>query len=171
MTRIQNTAALCVVAGMALSASSAFAQDKKDDERAVGSKVTLNTCVEKGEKADSFVMTHVMATPAHAQSHGRVIYWLNSVKPLRSHVGHQVQVMGTITDVDQEELEVKLGEDGKGGWAVEVEGPAGRPVIATPAQLGVSTAGRQSGQNDIKTTVVKVKIDSLSMVSATCSVR
>lgn len=170
MTRIQNTVAICVVAGMTISVSSAFAQAKHDDERAVGSKLTINTCVEKGQKDDSFVMTHLVATPAHAPSHGRVIYWLDSVKPLRSHVGHQVQIMGTITDVDQEELEVKLGEDGKGGWTVEVEGPAGRPVVATPAQLGVSTAGRESGHDDIKTTVVKVKIDSLTMVAATCAV-
>ncbi|MDO8681463.1 MAG: hypothetical protein Q7R30_23345 [Acidobacteriota bacterium] len=168
MTQIQKTVAICVVAGMALSSSSAFAQSKPDDERAVGSKVTLSTCVEKGQKADTFVMTHVAAVPAHAPSHGRVVYWFDSVKPLRAHVGHQVNIMGTITDVDSEEMEVKLGEDGKGGWTVEVEGP-GRDVKATPAQLGVSTAGRKSGKADIQTTVVKVKIDTLTMVSASCS--
>jgi uncharacterized membrane protein len=155
---------------MALSGSSAFAQSKPDDERAVGSKMTLNTCVEKGQKKDSFIMTHAVAVPAHAESHGRVIYWLDSVKQLRAHVGHQVHINGTITDVDSEEMEVKLGEDGKGGWTVELEGP-GKDVIATAAQAQVSTAGRTSGKADIKTTVVKVKIDSLTMVGSTCLAR
>jgi hypothetical protein len=155
---------------MAISGSSAFAQSKPDDERAVGSKMTLNTCVEKGVKADSFVMTHSIAVPAHAPSHGRVIYWLDSVKQLRAHVGHQVHITGTITDVDSEEMEVKLGEDGKGGWTVELEGP-GKDVIATPDQLQLSTAGRAGSKADIKTTVVKVKVDSLTMVGATCLAR
>jgi hypothetical protein len=168
MTRIQQTLALCVAAGIAFSGSSAFAQNKPDDERAVGSKLTIDTCVQKGGKDDSFVMTRLIATPAHASSHGRVIYSFNSVKPLRSHVGHQVRIMGTITDVDSNEMEVKLGDDGTGGWSVEVEG-AGRDVVGTPAQLGVATAGRESGNDDIKITLVKVKIDSLAMVAATCS--
>jgi hypothetical protein len=75
--------------------------------------------------------------------------------------------MGTITDVDSEEMEVKLGEDGKGGWTVEIEGP-GKNVRGTAAQAGVATAGRQSGKNDIKTTLVKVKIDNVTMVAASC---
>jgi hypothetical protein len=170
MTRIQKTAATCVVAAMAFSGSSAFAQSKPDDERAVGSKMTLDTCVEKGVKKDSFVMTNAIAVPAHAASHGRVIYWLDSVKKLRDHVGHQVHITGTITDVDSAEMEVKLGEDGKGGWTVELEGP-GKDVVATPEQAQLSTTGRSSGKADVKTTVVKMKIDTLTMVGATCLAR
>jgi hypothetical protein len=167
MTHIQTVAAAFAIAGMAMASPAASPQTKPDDERAVGSKVTIMTCVEKGQKADTFLMTNVAAVPVHAESHGRVVYWFDTVKPLRAHVGHQVRIMGSITDVDSEEMEVKLGEDGKGGWTVEVEGP-GQNVRATAAQAGVATAGRESGKNDIKTTLVKVKIDNVTMVAASC---
>ena len=78
--------------------------------------------------------------------------------------------MGTITDVDRDEIGASnCGEDGKGGWSVELEGP-GKDVTATPAQVGVSTAGLQSGKNGITDHGCEGQ-DRLSvMVAATCAV-
>jgi len=55
-------------------------------------------------------------------------------------------------------MEVKLGDDEKGGWVVEIEGP-GRDVRTTPEKAGVSTAGRKDERRDIKTTLLKLKVN------------
>ena len=170
MTQMQHTAIAFLIAGLAATAAAASQTPRHDDERAVGQKVTLTSCVERGQKADTFLLTHTADVPVHPATHGRVVYWLNDVKPLRPHVGHQIRINGTITDVDQEEMEVKLGDDGKGGWSVEIEGP-GRDVRAGAERAGVGTTGRQSGKNDIKTTLVKLKVDEVVMVAASCPAR
>ena len=136
-------------------------------ERTVGQEVMLSSCVEAGQKPDTFVLTHTADVPVHPASSGRVVYWLDTVKPLREHVGHQVRVKGTITDVKQNEMEVKLGEDGKGGWTVEIEGP-GRDVRTTPDKAGVDTANRRSEEDDIKTTLVKMKVNEVVMTAEKC---
>lgn len=133
----------------------------------VGQEVTLSSCVEAGQKPDTFVLTHTADVPVHPASSGRVVYWLDTVKPLREHIGHQVRVKGTITEVKQNEMEVKLGEDGKGGWTVEIEGP-GRDVRTTPDKAGVDTSNRRSEEDDIKTTLVKMKVNEVMMTAAKC---
>lgn len=133
----------------------------------VGQEVTLSSCVEAGQKPDTFVLTHTADVPVHPASSGRVVYWLDTVKPLREHIGHQVRVKGTITEVKQNEMEVKLGEDGKGGWTVEIEGP-GRDVRTTPDKAGVDTTNRRSEEDDIKTTLVKLKVNEVTMTAAKC---
>jgi hypothetical protein len=105
--------------------------------------------------------------PVHPETMGRVVYWLNDVKVLRPHVGHQIRVKGTITEVKQSEIEIKAGEDGQGGLNVEIEGP-GPDVRTTAAKAGVSSAGRSPGKDDIKTTLVKLKVGEVTMVAASC---
>jgi hypothetical protein len=133
----------------------------------VGHEVTLSSCVEAGQKPDTFVLTHTADVPVHPAKSGRVVYWLDTVKPLREHIGHQVRVKGTITEVKQNEMEVKLGEDGKGGWTVEIEGP-GRDVRTTPDKAGVDTTNRRSEEDDIKTTLVKLKVSEVMMTAPKC---
>ncbi|HXG88379.1 MAG TPA: hypothetical protein VNJ02_08595 [Vicinamibacterales bacterium] len=171
MTDIKHVAAAAfVMAGLAMTPVAAQNKDTMvaaQNRMSVGQAVTLTSCIEKGQRADTFILTHTADVPAHPASMGRVVYWLDTVKPLRAHVGHQVRVMGTISEVKMEEMEVKTGDDGTGGWSVEIEGP-GKDVRVTPAQAGVSTAGRKSGQNDIKTTLVKLKVSDVTMVAASC---
>jgi hypothetical protein len=158
-----------LIAGLGVGAQAQQSAQQKA-AHTTGGKVTLTSCVEKGQKADTFLLTHTADVPVHPATMGRVVYWLNDVKPLRAHVGHQIRVNGTITEVKQEEMEVKAGDDGKGGWNVEIEGP-GRDVRADAAKAGVSGAGRQSGKNDIKTTLVKLKVDDVVMVAASCPMK
>lgn len=166
MTHIRNAMAACILAGFAAHSAVVGGQTPDARQRTVGQNVTLSSCVERAEKPDTFILTHVADVPVHAAIMGRVVYWLDSVKDLRAHVGHQIRVVGTITEVKPGEMEVKLGDDGKGGWAVEIEGP-GRDARTTPDKAGVSTP-RESGKQDIKTTLVKLKVNEVTMVAASC---
>jgi hypothetical protein len=167
MTHIQKAAAALVAAGLAVTTAAMAAQDRSAAHHNVGQNVTLTSCVEKGQTPDTFILTKTSDVPVHPPTLGRVVYWLDTVKPLREHVGHQVRVVGSITEVKQGEMEVKLGDDEKGGWVVEIEGP-GRDVRTTPEKAGVAVEGRESQKDDIKTTVVKLKVSDVTMTSSTC---
>jgi hypothetical protein len=165
MTHMQHIVAALVI--FALANAPAVAQDRQAGHHSVGQNVTLTSCVEKAQGADTFILSDTADVPVHPATHGRVVYWLDSVKPLREHVGHQVRIQGSIAEVTQEEMEVKLGDDGKGGWMVEIEGP-GKDVKTTPPKAGVETADRKDQEDDIKTTLVKVKVADVTMVAPTC---
>lgn len=160
---------VATLVALLLSLGATFAAAQKHSEPTVGSTVTLTSCVEKSPtNGDKFVLTHVADVPSHpATKGGRVVYWIDKVDRLKPHVGHQVRLMGKITDVDKEEMEVKLGDAPDGGAIVEIEGP-GKQVKATAAQAGVSTSGQTSKERDIPTTLVKLKLDKVEMVAANC---
>jgi hypothetical protein len=163
--KIPNALAI-VTLGIA-AANTPAALSGQHARHTIGQEVMLSSCVEAGQKPDTFVLTHTADVPVHPATAGRVVYWLDSVKSLREQVGHQVRVKGTITEVKQSEMEVKLGEDGKGGWTVEIEGP-GREVRTTPNKAGVDTTNRQSEEDDIKTTLVKLKVNEVVMAAEKC---
>jgi hypothetical protein len=167
MTQIVKATGFALLAAAFATTAIVGAQDHKDHQMTVGQGVTLTSCVEKAQKADSFILTNVADVPVHPATMGKVVYWLNDVKPLRPHVGHQIRVMGTITEVKQSEMEIKAGDDGQGGLHVEIEGP-GRDVRTTAAKAGVSSAGQTPGKNDIKTTLVKLKVSDVTMVAPSC---
>lgn len=166
MRIIYNTAAALIIGGLTMG-TAVSAQPGSAKEHTVGRNVTLTSCVTKGQTADTFVLTQTADVPVHPATMGRVVYWLDSVKPIRAHVGHQVRITGKITGVEQSQMEVKLGEDEKGGWTVEIEGP-GKDVRTSPEKAGVETAGRESGKSDIKTTLVKLAVEEVTMVAASC---
>lgn len=168
MTHIRKGAAAAIAAGLvAMTTMAVTAQEQPAPTHTVGKAVTLTACVTKGEKPDTFVLTHTADVPVHPATMGRVAYWLDSVKQLREHVGHQVRVQGTITDVTQSEMEVKLGDDEKGGWTVEIEGP-GRDVQTSAKTAGVPGAGRADEEGDLKLTLVKLKVTDVAMAAPTC---
>ena len=166
MGHIQNAVAIIALA-IAAAGARATAVEQQAGHHSTGQEVTLSACVEAGQKPDTFVLTQTADVPVHPATMGRVVYWLDTVKPLREHVGHQVRVRGTITEVKQNEMEVKLGDDDQGGWVVEIEGP-GKDVRTTPEKAGVETAGRQADKNDIRTTLVKVKVNEVVMTAPKC---
>jgi hypothetical protein len=63
-------------------------------------------------------------------------------------------------------MELKAGESGN-GFNVEIEGP-GRDVVTPAGNAGVN-AGSRPNKSDIPITLLKMKIDDIKMVSATCS--
>jgi hypothetical protein len=169
MTHFKHSVTACVAAAFVTGATVLVAQGHGPIK---GSTVTLTSCVEKAQngEGDKFVLTHVADVPAQPATHGRVVYWIDQTDRLKSHVGHQIRLQGTVTDVDKAEMEVKLGADGKGGAVVEIEGH-GTQVNTTPSRAGVSTASQTKREVDIPTTVVKLKIDKLEMVAESCKLK
>ena len=167
MDKSQTLIGVGVVVLLAVGTTTAQQPEGQHKWGTVGQEVMLSSCVEKGMKDDTFILTHVADVPVHPAHLGRVVYWLDTVKDVRKHVGHQVRIAGKITAVEQSEMEVKAGADEGGGWYVELEGP-GRDVRTPAANVGVSGAGRKDEADDIKTTLVKLKVSEVTMVAASC---
>jgi hypothetical protein len=162
MTHMKHVAAAFAAAGLILGSAALSAQP----EPTKGSSVMLTSCVEKGQKADTFVLTHVADVPTHPATHGgRVVYWLDrdTAKKLKPHVGHQIRVAATVSDVDKREMEMKATDD---GMLVEIEGP-GRDVRTTPNKAGVPATTAMANR-DMPTTLVKLKVNQIDMVAANC---
>jgi|CXWL01.1.fsa_nt_gi hypothetical protein len=168
--------------GLATAASVAVAQEPAK-ESVKGRNVTISGCVIT-DKEQSFVLTHVQelagpsTTAPSATLDGMaglkggtpgVIYWLSSdsVKLMRGHVGHKVQVMGEITDLSTGTVRVQQ-EPGKDGPDNKVEvtardkdsgGKTDQPVVTGP-----------TGKTDTTTTlpVRRIKVDTVKMLSTTC---
>jgi hypothetical protein len=152
-----------------------------------GSLITITGCV-AGSDSDSFVLTHVQKTgdSAGASTGGamlgaggmepatsEVIYWLSkdSIKKMRGHVGHKVEVMGKITDVSSGTVEVKQ-EPGKSGPDNKVEVDArGKDASAkTDRAVEPGAAPRMGTKVDEKKTmpVHRIDVDTVRMIAATC---
>ena len=134
-----------------------------------GSSVTLQGCVTQAAKADTFVLTDVSERPASTTDmgrHGKRIYWIEKTDKMKEHLGHTIQVMGKITDVEKSEMELKPGESGN-GFNVEIEGP-GKDVVTPAGTAGVKPEQRPN-TDDIPITLLKLKIDDVKMVSPQCA--
>ena len=122
--------------------------------------------MEKGQKDDTFILTHVADVPGASGDQWAASSTGSTGTPRRSSrrtSGHQIRIGGTITDVDQ----ARDGNEGRtttaGRAIVEIEGP-GRNVRTSAAKAGV--AAEPPSEATIKTTLVKLKVDKIEMVSA-----
>ena len=123
-------------------------------------------------------MTDVKEVPQAGRSalpteaHGRkVLFWLDRDDALKAHVGRMVEVTGTQAGLEESEVELKAGHQKDGGLVAEFEGP-GRDVKASNEVVGqaLGTSGRTASEkNDVKTFLMKVKVESVRPVSGTCS--
>jgi hypothetical protein len=81
-----------------------------------------------------------------------------------------VEVTGTPAGLEESEVELKAGRQKGGGLVAEFEGP-GRDVKASNETVGqaLGTSGRTASEkNDIKTFLMKVKVESVRPVAGTC---
>jgi hypothetical protein len=168
--------------GLGLGTLAAAEEPKTDAVK--GSPVTISGCV-VSDKTHSFVLTHVeeisgprsaASTPVLGEtgmerSGGDLVYWLShdSVKLMRGHLGHKVQVTGTITDVSTGTVRLKQ-EPGKPGPDNKIEVAArGKEATAktdTPVKPGPPPAGKS---DETKTVPVRrVKVDTVKMLAETC---
>jgi hypothetical protein len=131
---------------------------------AVGSTVTITSCVAQGQDDDHFVLTNLDA-PAQPMQHGRVVYWIDDADVLKGHVGHRITFSGTVKEIGKSEMEVKRAGGSRRTW-VEIEGP-GHQVKTTPERAGVATAGAAK-ETDIPTTLVQLDVPRVTMVSTSC---
>jgi hypothetical protein len=175
-----------LLSGLALSLGlTGVASAQEAANSVVGSMMTITGCVVT-DKENSFVLTHVeeisgpRSTAASATLEGMagvkggapgVIYWLSSesVKMMRGHLGHKVEVTGKITDLSDGTIKVKQ-EPGKAGpdntvkiEAREKDSTANtdQPVVAGPPATVKTEATRAMP-------VRRIKVDTVKMVANVC---
>jgi hypothetical protein len=176
-----NRVLLCSVA-LGLAATAGAAEHRSGVE---GSPVTITGCVVASD-SDSFVLTHVQKVGEMADTTGpalgangiepatsEVIYWLSkdSVKKMRGHVGHKVEVTGTITDVSMGTVQVKQ-EPGKPGPDNKVEVDArGKDASARtdrPVEPGPQPPPGVKVEEKKTLPVHRVEVATLRMIAPTC---
>jgi len=170
MKSFRIAAGLTVAVGLATVGSLGAAQENLDGKKYdKGATVTLQGCVTAGEKKDTFVLGNVQEWPVGNSTmgkHGPRYYWIDKKgDDMKGHLGHTIQLTGKITDVEKSEIELKVGEKAD-GQIVEIEGP-GTNVVTSAANAGVDIAARPN-LNDIKITLLKVKVEELKMISSSC---
>jgi hypothetical protein len=152
-----------------------------------GSVVTLTGCV-AGADSDSFVLTHVQkvssdgapipnsapALGAHGMEGGEeVIYWLSkdSVKKMRGLAGHQVEVMGTVTDVSMGTVKVRQ-EPGKDGRDNKVEVEARGKDASAKTEKAVEPGPPVPAGTKVKETktlpTYRIQVDTVRDIAANC---
>lgn len=162
--------AICVLTAMPALAQTT-AQHNVRTELAKGADVVIEGCVAAGQKADTYVLGTVKEVEAvPVEMLRKRIYWLNSTKHIKDHVGHQVRIMGRVTDLERSEIEIDLGAGPNGGAVAKIEGPGGKDVKTTTAKVGVGPVGT-GGQldADVPITLVKIDVTKVTMLKSTCS--
>src|SRR5207247_10052847 len=99
------------------------------------------------------------------------IYLLSheSVPLMRGHLGHKVQVTGTITDLSSGTVRIKQ-EPGKPGpdnkITVEARGKEASAKTETSVKAGPAPVGKSDEEKNLP--VRRVKVDTVKVLSTTC---
>ena len=135
----------------------------------LGSTVQLQGCVVAGEKAGTFVFSRVTVFPVANSPNGKYgprHFWLQNAGPrLADHVGETVQVTGVITEMSESEIEREPGFSPV-GQRVAIELPSG-DIFTSPGNAGIPT-GQLGNKEDMKITLLKVRVESQITVMKTC---
>lgn len=160
--------ALAVVAVSAQPSRSQSINRSEADHR----PITIDGCVERGTKADTFLIKNVgmvEGTPPAGTSRNQLYLRLDTTKGLKEQVGHRVHVHGIADfgDIDSGTLEIIRQSDGTVAVSLSSEretvtAPAS-PTDATVAAAPVGTSGRA------EVPTYKLKVESITMISPTCS--
>lgn len=133
-----------------------------------GVVVTIQGCVIAGKVSGTYVLNNLREWPVPNSPMGKYgtrHYWLeNSAAPLGLHVGQTIQLKGTITAVEESEMELRHGEH-YDGTTVRIERP-GEDVTTTPRGAGLETIDAQYA--DIKITLLKLKLKEFLVVLPIC---
>jgi hypothetical protein len=179
---------LLVVAGLVLGLGLAtVARAAEPDPAMKGSVVTIIGCV-AGSDSDSFVLTHVqklspegtpIANTAALGAKGmeggaeEVIYWLShdSVKKMRDHVGHQVEVTGKVTDVTMGTVKLRQepGKDGRDNKVeVDARGKDASAKTERPVEPGPTFAPGTKVKEKRTLPTYRIQVDTVKMVAPNC---
>jgi hypothetical protein len=151
-----------------------------------GSPVTITGCV-AGSDSDSFVLTHVQrvspdGTPSSSgpvlgatgiEGVDEAIYWLSkdSVKKMRGHVGHQVEVTGTVTDVSMGTVKVRQepGKDGRDNKVeVDARGKDASAKTERPVEPGPPPAPGTKVKEKKTLPTYRVQVDTVRVIAPNC---
>jgi hypothetical protein len=157
-----------VVASLVLVAP-AVAQTPQSPASLKGNTVTLRGCVQQGTHGSVATLRHVeVVKPAGAIESPRVMYWFaRNLDDFRTNTGNEVEIVGTISDVLTEPIELKATD----GVFAEVHTPP--TASAAPGVQAVGTAGTvgnapdaasSPGVDDLPATVVKADVTKMRMV-------
>ena len=162
--------AICVLTAMPALAQTT-AQHNTRTELAKGAAIVIEGCVAAGQKEGSYVLgpvKEVEAVPVEVIR--KRVYWLNSTKEIKDHVGHQVRIEGRVTDLERSKIEIELGAGPNGGAIAKIDGPAGTEVSTTTAKAGVSSVvAKAQVDTDVLILLVKMDVTKVTMLKATCS--
>ena len=176
-------AAAVAAAPFAVSAQSSSAAQPAGATDSKG--ITLRGCVVPGADKGTYVLTHVTEMPSAGRSampetaHGRrVIFWLDKHEALLEHANHAVEVTGKLDGAQESEVEFKNGDRKDGGLMAEFEGP-GKDVRvpAETVERAIGTTGRAASdkndpktteKSDLKTMLLKVKVESVKATDYSC---
>ena len=169
---MKTAIALVVALGFAAGIPAVSAEQGDGKKYEKGAVVTLQGCVVAGQNKDTYVLTNVREWPmgnSDMGKYGKRYYWIDKAgKDMKGHMGHTIQVIGKISDVEKSEIEFKAGDNAM-GMNVEIEGP-GKDVVTSGANANVAVpAGQKAGKNDIPITLLKVKVEEIKMTAATCT--
>jgi hypothetical protein len=160
-----------VVASLVLVAP-AVAQTPQSLASLKGNTVTLRACVQQGTHGSVATLRQVeVVKPAGAIESPRVMYWFaRNLDDFRTNTGNEVEIIGTISDVLTEPIELKATD----GVFAEVHTPAGgRTASSAPGVQAVGTAGTAANApdaasspdvDDLPATVVKADVTKMRMV-------
>jgi cytoskeletal protein RodZ len=144
---------LGVLVLVSAAAVGAQAPAPKSDDKVAKDSMTVTGCVGAGTEANTFILTKARSAaaaaaaapttpPAEAATAADpVIYRLDSPEKVKAHLGHQVEVTGTLDETTATDAKE-----------------------ATPSTDAAKTAGTSGKQPSLKLKVKEVK-----MLSATCS--
>lgn len=175
-----KTTGLVLAAALAAIPATTLAQQQHDQHQpAAGDskQITLRGCVVPGLDKGTYVLTQVTEMPQAGRSaipataHGRrVVFWLDKDADLLKYANSAVQVSGEITGAEESEIELKNGDKKDGGLLAEFEGPGEDIKVPNAAVAGaIGTSGRTDAEkNDIKTILMKVKVDNVQAVDYSC---
>ncbi|MDQ3069193.1 MAG: hypothetical protein M3R55_05630 [Acidobacteriota bacterium] len=168
MSYFHAIGAACLLSTVPVMAQSTAAHNHQT-QLSKGASIAIEGCVEAGLKKDTYLIGSVKEVPGAPVETGRWrIYWLDSTKHLKGHVGHMVQISGRIKDLERSEMEVELGAGEDGGAVAKIEGPGMAEVRVPAASVGTSTAGQTKKEVDIPITLVKIHVDKVTMIKAGC---
>jgi len=135
-----------------------------------GNTVTLRACVDQGTHGSIAALRQVeVVAPRTAIESPRVMYWFaKNLDDFRLHTGNQVEIVGTISDVLTDPVELKATD----GVFAEVQPAAvGQTASADPGGQAVGTAGASAnsssaGVDDPPKTVVKADVTRIRMLGS-----
>jgi len=168
--RTSVVAVLCLSAALPL-----FAQDTAEHNRrtelAKGATVIIEGCVAAGQEPDTYVLGAIKEVQAAPVAHLRKrVYWLDSTKKVKGHLGHQLRITGRVQDLERSEIELELGARPHGGAVATIEGPGNSDVSVAAATVGLGAVGTKAQSDaDVPITLIKINVNKVTRLTGTCS--
>lgn len=170
---------LLLAAAVATTAT-AQTPSPKGGDKIVPEPIALTGCVAAGIEKNTYMLSNVVRTDQPVGTSGSAVrldqpvgtsgstaiatpplYWFDAPDKLKPHVGHRVEITGTLDD-DVDTAEVKM-KDGK------VELTEGGKKVEVRAGTVAAAAAAGGGVDGTKRLAYKVKVNSVRMVAGSCS--